>query len=85
MIPVAESRFIEAGSFEAENRMGRCPVHGMRYRNGFPGRAPYTFGPLIFGAGPGFGVRTGPADIKMGPKTIKSAPKEALFITYFPR
>ena len=48
-----------SGSPAAENRMGRSPVEGMRYRNGRPGRAPHTSGSLIFGRGAGLGVRIG--------------------------
>src|SRR5450759_612550 len=58
-IPVAASSFSSFGSPAAENRMGRSPVEGMRYRNGRPGRAPYTSGPLILGCGAGLGVRIG--------------------------
>jgi hypothetical protein len=32
----------------------------MRYKNGEPGRTPYTFGPLMCGADPGGGVRISP-------------------------
>src|ERR1039457_5641867 len=71
IIPVAASSFSSFGSPAAENRMGRPPVAGMRYRKGRPGRAartsrrlvlcraPYTSGPLIFGCGAALGVRIG--------------------------
>src|ERR1017187_363119 len=57
MIPVRRSSLSEAGRFLAENAMGRFPVEGIRYRNGWPGLAPYTFGPLIWGIVCALGVR----------------------------
>src|SRR5450432_2010554 len=59
MMPVPVLSLSSFGSPATENRMGRSPVHGMRYRNGRPGRAPYTWGPLILGCSPGLGVRIG--------------------------
>ena len=38
----------------------------MRYRNGEPGRTPYTFGPLMCGADPGFGVIISREDVDDG-------------------
>src|SRR5580692_2137364 len=57
MIPVASSSFSDGGSPVAEKWIGRVPVQGMRNRNGCPGLAPYTFGPLIWGIGDALGVR----------------------------
>src|SRR5450759_1330812 len=75
-IPVAASSFSSFGSLAAENRIGRSPVQGMRYRNGRPGRAPYTSGPLIFGCGAGLGVRIGcAADAAAAPVNASAASK----------
>ena len=40
MMPVCGSSVSPAGRPSAAKAIGRSPVHGMRYRNGFPGRAP---------------------------------------------
>ena len=40
MMPVEASRVRPSGSPVASKRIGRVPVHGTRYRNGWPGRHP---------------------------------------------
>src|SRR5690349_16637878 len=57
ILPVLESTAIPSGRFSAENVIGRLPVAGMVNKRGCSGRTPNTLGPLIFGAGPGLGVR----------------------------
>ena len=57
IIPVAASNLSPLGSPSALNVIGRSPVHGIRYKKSAPGLAPYTFAPLIRGAGDALGVK----------------------------
>ena len=55
--PVLESIDTPAGSPVAENVSGLAPIAVAQYRIGLPGRTPKIVVPVIFGSGPGFGVR----------------------------
>ena len=49
------ARFMKPSALKAT---GLVPVAVRRWRNGLPGRAPKTRGPVSLGAGPGLGVST---------------------------
>src|SRR6185312_3983786 len=57
ILPDSRSILTPAGRWSAENLTGRSPVAGMVNSIGWFGRTPKTFGPLMRGAGPFFGVR----------------------------
>ncbi|MNR02069.1 hypothetical protein D3C85_1179080 [compost metagenome] len=57
IIPLFASSFRPLGKLVALKVIGLCPEAAIKYKNGFPGLAPYTFAPFIFGLGEAFGVR----------------------------
>ena len=58
MIPVAASSVRPFGRFVAPYVIGCVPVTGILYSTSWPGVTPVSDGPLMRGAGPGFGVST---------------------------
>ena len=55
--PVAGSSLTPEGRWSAVNCSGLVPVTGIVKMMGWPGLTPKTFGPLIRGMGPGWGVK----------------------------
>ena len=54
------------------NCSGLVPVTGIVKRMGWPGRTPKTFGPLIRGMGPGWGVKI--MDESLGRAVVAGSP-----------